>query len=56
MECKHGYFQYIEGELRCTQCGKTADEIKGKVEDKIGPRPEIKRVVPRGTTKIGNRR
>jgi hypothetical protein len=39
MECKHSYFRIVNGQLRCVQCDKTPEEIRGKlkVEDKLLP-------------------
>ena len=44
MLCKHQYYNYDNGTLRCTQCNQTAEEIKGSgaIEDKIGERTEVK--------------
>ncbi len=54
MECKHSHFMIVEGKLRCRQCNKTPAEIKNKpIEDKVGERTEVKRIVPRGIDKIG---
>ena len=54
MDCKHLYFQFVEGVLRCTQCDKTAEEAKGiRIEDKVGERTEAKRIVPHGVRKVG---
>ena len=60
MECKHSYFQLVNGVLICAQCGRAASEIKKpKIEDKIGDRPEVKLNVPpvkSGTDKTKMRR
>ena len=43
MLCKHQYFKYVDGVLRCAQCNQTMEEIKGTaIEDKIGERTEVK--------------
>ena len=46
MDCKHPYFEIIEGRLHCIVCGKSADDIKaeakGKVEDKTLKEHETK--------------
>jgi len=45
MQCKHPYFRMVKGQLVCTQCGKTPEEIRGqadKVEDKSLAPPEDK--------------
>jgi len=34
MQCKHPYFRMVKGQLVCTQCGKTPEEILGQVKDK----------------------
>jgi len=45
MQCKHPYFRMVKGQLVCTQCGKTPEEIRGqadKAEDKLPDPPEDK--------------
>jgi len=53
MECKHQYFQYIKGglELVCVQCGKPAHSPQ--IEDKMAERTEVKRIIPKGVSKVG---
>jgi len=54
MECKHQYYHYVDGVLRCTRCDKTSEEIKKpQIEDKLGERTEVKRIVPRDVKKLG---
>jgi len=58
MLCKHTYFQFKNGELVCSVCGKLASELKPPIEDKVAERTEIKmpsppRIVPKGVKKVG---
>jgi uncharacterized Zn finger protein (UPF0148 family) len=45
MDCKHPYYQLVNGQLVCVVCGKPAP-AKTTIEDKIGDRPEVKLNVP----------
>lgn len=45
MDCKHIYFQIVDGKLLCVICGQPPS-AKPAIEDKIGERPEVKLNVP----------
>ena len=53
MECKHGYYQFVNCKLVCVQCGKLANEIKSVIEDKIAERTEVKQIWPTESKRVG---
>lgn len=60
MECKHSYFQMVNGVLKCCVCGRTPEEIKQvnkpQIEDKIAERTEIKQIWPPESKRVGRPR
>ena len=53
MECKHGYFHYVNGKLVCVQCGKPPNVTKPQIEDKIGEQTETKQIWPPESKRLG---
>jgi uncharacterized Zn finger protein (UPF0148 family) len=57
MECKHKYFQYRDGKLVCSECGKPASELKKPaIEDKIADRGETKKAAQKETSHVGGQK
>ena len=56
MQCKHGYYQFRDGKLVCSVCGKSAEEIKSGVEDKIAKTVETKQISQPEINKINRQK
>lgn len=60
MQCPHRYFLVTDGVRRCTQCGKSADEVKAsRIETKAPVQiwsPESRRNIGKGQkAKVGRK-
>ncbi len=42
MQCKGEYYNMVDGKLTCDACGKTPEEHREKIEDKMIKKTETK--------------